>query len=281
METAKVIQGPQGKEITKVIHINPQSKGSLGKSFWYELFIAWCEAHNIPWVGYDLDDRHQTLHRRHPLQTKLCNIDAEGSLDTFAELISGVFAANEPVVVIDTRAQADQLVLEALSHFRVFERAEEVGARVVLSLFPSDDRESLLNLQVIVRQTARKADYLLVRNKARAKAKAFNQSDLRKTLLEKLGAVEIRVNGLSAYTIAALEQAEKRLNRGIGFAEFAGEMPKENATLTGEMATLLHDMSLQFYAIAKRLVPPSQLAKLPAQVKESAKADDSDLDLDV
>jgi hypothetical protein len=54
--------------ITKRIHINPQSKGSLGKSFEAEFRTAWLDYHDIHWNGSDLDDRHHSFADRHPEQ---------------------------------------------------------------------------------------------------------------------------------------------------------------------------------------------------------------------
>ena len=46
-------------KITRRIHLNPQSKGSLGKSFETEFRVAWLDWLEIPWTGSDLDDRHR------------------------------------------------------------------------------------------------------------------------------------------------------------------------------------------------------------------------------
>ena len=49
--------------ITRRIHLNPQSKGNLGKSFEAEFRTAWLDRLGIPWNGSDLDDiRHNTGH---------------------------------------------------------------------------------------------------------------------------------------------------------------------------------------------------------------------------
>src|SRR5208283_2150507 len=47
--------------ITRRIHLNPQSKGNLGKSLEAEFRTAWLDRLGIPWNGSDLDDRHHTL----------------------------------------------------------------------------------------------------------------------------------------------------------------------------------------------------------------------------
>ncbi len=46
---------------TRRIHLNPQSKGNLGKSFEAEFRTAWLDKLGVPWNGSDLDDRHHTF----------------------------------------------------------------------------------------------------------------------------------------------------------------------------------------------------------------------------
>ncbi len=46
---------------TRRIHLNPQSKGNLGKSFEAEFRTAWLDRLGIAWNGSDLDDRHYTF----------------------------------------------------------------------------------------------------------------------------------------------------------------------------------------------------------------------------
>ena len=42
---------------TRRVHLNPQSKGNLGKSFEAEFRTAWLDKLGVPWNGSDLDDR--------------------------------------------------------------------------------------------------------------------------------------------------------------------------------------------------------------------------------
>ena len=47
--------------ITRRIHLNPQSKGNLGKSFEAEFRTAWLDRLGIPWTGSDLEDRKSVV----------------------------------------------------------------------------------------------------------------------------------------------------------------------------------------------------------------------------
>ncbi len=52
--------------ITRRIHLNPQSKGNPGKIFEAEFRTAWLVPLGMPWHGSDLGDHHYTFANRHP-----------------------------------------------------------------------------------------------------------------------------------------------------------------------------------------------------------------------
>src|SRR5271154_6532644 len=89
----------------KRIHINPQSKGSLGKSFEAEFRTAWLDYHQIVWNGSDLDDRHHSFFDRHPKQVQSYTLgNDDDSKSTLLGLFRNVSRSNAPVHVIDRRA---------------------------------------------------------------------------------------------------------------------------------------------------------------------------------
>ena len=101
--------------ITRRIHLNPQSKGSLGKSFEAEFRTAWLDSLGIPWTGSDLDDRHHTFANRHPEQVERYRLgNDDDSKSTLLGLFRRVSLSDMPVHIIDCRAQADALIVQAL-----------------------------------------------------------------------------------------------------------------------------------------------------------------------
>ena len=83
---------------TKRIHLNPQSKGSLGKSFESEFRTAWLDYHNIIWDGSDLDDRHHSFADRHPEQVQSYTLgNDDDSKSTLLGLFRNVSRSNAPV----------------------------------------------------------------------------------------------------------------------------------------------------------------------------------------
>jgi hypothetical protein len=110
------------------IHLNPQSKGNLGKSFEAEFRAAWLDRLGVPWNGSDLDDRHHTFANRHPEIVRSYQLGNEQ--ESKAELLSlfrRVLKDAAPVHIIDTRAQADALILTALEELQVLDICAEQG----------------------------------------------------------------------------------------------------------------------------------------------------------
>jgi len=132
---------------TRRIHVNPQSKGNLGKSFEAEFRAAWLDRLGVPWNGSDLDDRHHTFANRHPEIVRSYQLGNEQ--ESKAELLSlfrRVLKDAAPVHIIDTRAQADALILMALEELQVLNICAEQGVRLTFFLFPTDDTESMTNV---------------------------------------------------------------------------------------------------------------------------------------
>ena len=154
--------------ITKRIHINPQSKGSLGKSFEAEFRTAWLDYHDIHWNGSDLDDRHHSFADRHPEQVQSYTLgNDDDSKSTLLGLFRNVSRSDAPVHVIDCRAQADGLIVQALESLQLLESLATQGIRFTFFLFPSEDTESMNNLLELFYFAGDRVDYVIVHNPAK------------------------------------------------------------------------------------------------------------------
>ena len=154
--------------ITKRIHINPQSKGSLGKSFEAEFRTAWLDYHDIHWNGSDLDDRHHSFADRHPEQVQSYVLgNDDDSKSTLLGLFRNVSRSDAPVHVIDCRAQADGLIVQALESLQLLESLATQGIRFTFFLFPSEDTESMNNLLDLFYFAGDRVDYVIVHNPAK------------------------------------------------------------------------------------------------------------------
>jgi len=260
----------------KTIHINPQSKGSLGKSFETECRVNYLDALGIPWFGYDLDDRHSTFLDRHPDKVEMFSLE-NGAKDAILRLMARAMERPEPVILIDCRAQADLLIRESFDSLGVFDRAKQAGCQFVVSLFPSDDNESLKNLADIARWGAGKASFVIVRNPAKARAHIFDASPMRASLIEKLNAKEIRIPEITSTSLQALEKLEREQRRAFTFGEFANGVEGVDALITGEFAFLLGQMARQYTKIALVLLPESELGKVPKPESSKPPVKETDL----
>jgi hypothetical protein len=258
--------------ITKRIHINPQSKGSLGKSFEAEFRTAWLDYRNIAWNGSDLDDRHHSFADRHPNQVRSFKLGSDDeSKSTLLGLFRNVSRSDMPVHVIDCRAQADGLIVQALDSLQLLESLAAQGIRFTFFLFPSEDTESMNNLLELFYFAGDRVDYVVVHNPAKVRTNLFKKSNI-EAELKRFGAREITLPTVTTITLLAIKRAEARAGRKLSFAEAATPgTPHLELMLTGEMQWAMQQMFRQYDLIADLLVPSEQMPELEAQSEPAAK----------
>ena len=255
--------------ITSRIHVNPQSKGNLGKSLETEMRVAWLMSYGISWDGSDMDDRHSTFSARHPEQTTRFKIgNAAEAKSVFLTLFRRVLRAPVAVHVIDMRAQSDDLFVSALEELTFLDLCAEHDARMTFFLFHTDDAESMLNFAQLVQFGGDKVDFVVVHNPPKSQGSLYRGSRLEKTLAN-AGAKTITLPTITPVTMMAMERAESRAGRGISFAEFASpETEHLERIMKGEIQWALTRMNQQYDAIAELLVPTKFAAKIRAEANE-------------
>ncbi len=258
--------------IIKRIHINPQSKGSLGKSFEAEFRTAWLDYHNIAWNGSDLDDRHHSFADRHPEQVQSYVLGSDDdSKSTLLGLFRNVPRSDAPVHVIDCRAQADGLIVQALDSLQLLETLAAQGIRFTFFLFPSEDTESMNNLLDLFYFAGDRVDYVIVHNPAKVRTNLFRKSNI-EAELKKFGAKEITLPVVTSITLLAIKRAEAKAERKLSFAEAATPgTPHLELMLAGEMQWAMQQMFRQYDAVADSLVPPEQKPEAEPQPEPAAK----------
>ncbi len=252
--------------IIKRIHINPQSKGSLGKSFEAEFRTAWLDYHGIHWNGSDLDDRHHSFADRHPEQVQSFKLGSEDeSKSTMLGLFRNVSRSDAPVHVIDSRAQADGLIVQALDSLQLLESLAAQGIRFTFFLFPSEDTESMNNLLDLFYFAGDRVDYVIVHNPAKVRTNLFKKSNI-EAELKRFGAREITLPTVTSITLLAIKRAEAKAGRKLSFAEAATPgTPHLELMLAGEMQWAMQQMFRQYDLIADLLVPSEQMPELESQ----------------
>jgi hypothetical protein len=258
--------------IIKRIHINPQSKGSLGKSFEAEFRTAWLDYHQIAWNGSDLDDRHHSFADRHPEQVQSHKL---GSDDESKSTLLGLFRSasrdDAPVHVVDCRAQADGLIVQALDSLQLLESLATQGIRFTFFLFPSEDTESMNNLLDLFYFAGDRVDYVIVHNPAKVRTNLFKKSNI-EAELKKFGAKEITLPVVTSITLLAVKRAEAKAGRKLSFAEVATPGTSHlELMLAGEMQWAMQQMFRQYAAVADLLLPPEQMPEVEPQPEPEAK----------
>ena len=258
--------------IIKRIHINPQSKGSLGKSFEAEFRTAWLDYHGIAWNGSDLDDRHHSFTDRHPQQVQSYTLgNDDDSKSTLLGLFRNVSRNDAPVHIIDCRAQADGLIVQALESLQLIPSLAAEGVRFTFFLFPSEDTESMNNLLDLFYFAGDRVDYVVVHNPAKVRTNLFKKSNI-EAELKKFGAKETTLPVVTSITLLAIKRAEAKTGRKLSFAEVAmsGSSHLE-LLLAGEMQWAMQHMFRQYDTIADLLVPSEQMPELEPQSEPVAK----------
>ncbi len=257
--------------INKRIHINPQSKGSLGKSFEAEFRTAWLDYHGIQWNGSDLDDRHHSFADRHPEQVQSYKLGSEDeSKSTLLGLFRNVSRNDAPVHVIDCRAQADGLIVQALDSLQIISSLATEGIRFTFFLFPSEDTESMNNLLELFYFAGDRVDYVIVHNPAKVRTNLFKKSNI-EAELKRFGAREITLPTVTSITLLAIKRAEAKAGRKLSFAEAATPgAPHLELMLAGEMQWAMQQMFRQYDTIADLLVPSEQMPEVEPQSEPTA-----------
>ncbi len=231
---------------------------------------SWLLARGIDWRGSDMDQRHRTFSGRHPSRVKVYRSESTDEIkESFASIFRSVMRDTAPVHIIDCRAQADQFFIDAINEFDLFSLCKGHGIGITLSIFPTDELESLINLRELVKATAGYVNYVVVENKVRNETRLYNGSAFEKTMIS-LGAKALRMPTITKPTMLAMEKIENESNRGISFAEFAtigrGLLDPIMAT---ELGMVLAKMYRQYDAMAELLLPPELARKIKSAAGEN------------
>jgi hypothetical protein len=209
-----------------------QSTGRAGKSTTAECLITALRFAGVAYQAYDADGEHRTLSRRYPDDVE--RFDSANNPEEFGRLMQQVSPAL-PVTLIDFPAQATSFLLGQTDRLGLLDVWEAQGIRPTLLIFAADDDTAMASAAMVKRAFETRADYVLVENPARFKSVRFNQTPLRKWLVEQ-GSPTFIIPPVLESTMGAWLMLERRLKRYI---------PLDEACRSGE----LHDLQkgeLQF-----------------------------------
>ena len=82
--------------VTRLIFINPLSKGRVGKTTFYEYFASALNRNGIGWQGGNLDDRHEAFQERHPARVKNFHGEEGTAVDEYLPLFTAARRCEAP-----------------------------------------------------------------------------------------------------------------------------------------------------------------------------------------
>jgi hypothetical protein len=178
-----------------------QSSGRIGKSLVFEIILAWARFAGIPIAAVDCDAEHRTLSKKFP---EAAFVDATRSNDEFLQLIMEL--PDTPMAIADFPAQATDFLLGAMASLRVLDALDARQTRMTVVMFAADDPTATASLAKTYRALGDRVDYLLIKNPARFRSYAFDESALAE-LFKKNRVPILELPTVTSTTIQAIEQA--------------------------------------------------------------------------
>jgi hypothetical protein len=192
-----------------------QSSGRIGKSTMQEGIITWARFAGVPIAMVDCDAEHKTLSKRFP---EAVFVDATRSNDEFLQLIMDL--PDAPLAVTDFPAQATDFLLNAMESLRVLDALDAHETRMTILMFGADDPTAAASMAKTYRALGNRIDYLLVKNPARFRSHAFDESAMA-DLFKRQGVPIIELPTITNTTLEEIKKACAESKRHLTYAEAA------------------------------------------------------------
>jgi hypothetical protein len=225
-----------------------QSSGRIGKSTVFEGILTWAGFAGIPVGAVDCDAEHRTLSKRFP---EAVFVDATRSKDEFLQLIMEL--PDTPLAVADFPAQATDFLLNAMDSLRVLDALDANETRLTVLMFGADDPTATASMAKTYRALGDRADYFLVKNPARFRSHAFDQSALAE-VFKKNRVPVLELPALTATTIQAIEIASAEKKKHLTYSE-AVKISSIHPMCRFEIEYFLNRIFTQCEDAARVLVP--------------------------
>jgi hypothetical protein len=231
-----------------------QSSGRIGKSTVLESLLAWAKFAGVPIAAVDCDAEHRTLSKRFP---EAAFVDATRSKDEFLQLVMEL--PDMPLAVADFPAQATDFLLGAMESLRVLDALDARETRMTVLMFAADDPTATGSLAKTYRALGNRVDYLLVRNPARFRSQAFDDSALAE-LFRKNQVPILELPAITATTLQKIENASAEKKKHLTVSEVI-KLPTIHPLCRYELEHFLNRVFTQCEDAAHVLVPASATIK--------------------
>ena len=226
----------------------------MGKSTGLEGILTWARFAGIPVGAVDCDAEHRTLSKRFP---EAVFVDATRSKDEFLQLIMEL--PDTPLAVADFPAQATEFLLSAMDSLRVLDALDARETRMTVLMFAADDPTATASMAKTYRALSDRVDYLLVKNPARFRSQAFDESALAE-LFRKNKVPVLELPAMTTITLHAIAAASAERKKHLTFSE-AVKIPSIHPMCRFEIEHFLNRILTQCEDAAQVLVPDSAVIK--------------------
>jgi hypothetical protein len=226
----------------------------MGKSTGLEGILTWARFAGIPVGAVDCDAEHRTLSKRFP---EAVFVDATRSKDEFLQLIMEL--PDTPLAVADFPAQATDFLLSAMESLRVLDALDARETRMTVLMFAADDPTATASMAKTYRALSDRVDYLLVKNPARFRSQAFDESALAE-LFRKNKVPVLELPAMTTITLHAIAAASAERKKHLTFSE-AVKIPSIHPMCRFEIEHFLNRILTQCEDAAQVLVPDSAVIK--------------------
>jgi hypothetical protein len=226
----------------------------MGKSTGLEGILTWARFAGIPVGAVDCDAEHRTLSKRFP---EAVFVDATRSKDEFLQLIMEL--PDTPLAVADFPAQATDFLLSAMESLRVLDALDARETRMTVLMFAADDPTATASMAKTYRALGDRADYLLVKNPARFRSQAFDESAFAE-LFRKNKVPVLELPAMTTITLHAIAAASAERKKHLTYSE-AVKIPSIHPMCRFEIEHFLNRILTQCEDAAQVLVPDPAIIK--------------------
>jgi len=194
----------------KQINLIINGKGGVGKSFFATNFVDYLIDHKVPHVSIDTDNENSTLKRFHP-ECEFIDISSVEEIDTIITKLDST-----DFVVADCRAASTDIFLDYFAEVRIYDILRELKTRLTVVSPVNHEADSVEQIRILTDAVGKNASYVIVRNHAHSERfTLYDNSNVRKRLLDELGAKEIVMPKLYDWLVIALNAQNVRISQAI------------------------------------------------------------------
>jgi hypothetical protein len=186
-------------------------KGGVGKSFTARTLVQHNLDTNRPCHGYDIDPVNPSLHQYYPENTVRLNLEEPGALDQ----IRNDLEFNQ-LLLVDCAARSLHELDDWFRELGLLRQRHDLHLGITLVFVITPDKSCTAIMSEALDMFGHEADYLVVKNLKMGKDfSIYENSKLRKRLLEEYQGREITLPPLLERTVVLLDRHDLGFNRAL------------------------------------------------------------------